>query len=151
MNEYRKVLRSRLIIAVICAVLSITAVVGGMLLTQQAATETSTFNDGFVKGFPLGLFTGFFALLVFYIVRCIKALTNEASLKKLYIAENDERKKAIRQSALGVSFFFTGGILVVGLTIASFYNTVVAMTLAAVLAVHVFAGGVFKLIYSMKY
>lgn len=151
MNEYRKVLRSRLIIAICCAGLAITAVACGVLLTKEAETAASTFNDGFVKGFPLGLFIGFFGVLVFYIVRCIRALTNEASLKKLYIAENDERKKAIRQSALGVSFFFTGGILVVGLTIASFYNTVVAMTLAAVLAVHVLAGAVFKLIYSLKY
>ena len=151
MNEYRKVLRSRLIIAICCAGMALTAVSCGILLTKDAATATSTFNDGFVKGFPLGLFTGFFGLLVFYIVRCIRALKNEDALKKLYILENDERKKAICQSALGVSFFFTGGILVVGLTIASFYNTVIAMTLAAVLAVHMFAGGVFKLIYSMKY
>ena len=151
MNEYRKVLKSRLIIAICCAGMALIAVSCGILLTKEAETAASTFNDGFVKGFPLGLFTGFFALLVFYIVRCIRALTNEEALKKLYILENDERKKAIRQSALGVSFFFTGGILVVGLTIASFYNTVVAMTLAAVLAVHVLAGGVFKLIYSMKY
>ncbi|MFB0920327.1 MAG: hypothetical protein QMB62_05540 [Oscillospiraceae bacterium] len=151
MNEYRKVLKSRLIIAVCCVGLAITAVSCGMHLTAQAETAASTFNDGFVKGFPLGLFTGFCVLALIYIVRYIRALKSEAVLKKMYIAENDERKKAIRQSALGVSFFFTAGILVVGLTIASFYNTVVAMTLAAVLAVHVIAGGVFKLIYSMKY
>ncbi len=151
MSDYRRVLKSRLIVAVVCAVLSIAAVVGGMLLTKQAETATSTFNDGFVKGFPLGLFTGFCALVLFYVVRCIRALTNEAALKKMYISENDERKKAIRQSALGISFFFTAGILVVSLTVVSFYNTIAAMTLAAVLVVHALAGAIFKLYYSFKY
>ncbi|PKM72730.1 MAG: hypothetical protein CVU91_06790 [Firmicutes bacterium HGW-Firmicutes-16] len=151
MSDYRKVLKSRIIITAVCAVLSIAAVVGGMLLTKQAETATSTFYDGFVKGFPLGLFTGFCALVLFYIVRCIRAITNEADLKKMYISEYDERKKAIRQSALGISFFFTSGILVVGLTVVSFYNTIAAMTLAAVLVVHVLAGAIFKLYYSFKY
>lgn len=151
MSDYRKALKSRLIIAVVCAVLSIAAVIGGMLLTSQVETAAGTFDDGFVKGLPLGLFMGFCALLVFYIIRCARALSNEEALRNMYITENDERKKEIRRSALGVSFFFTSGILVVGLTIASFYNTVVAMTLAAVLVVHALAGSIFKLIYSLKY
>lgn len=151
MNEYRKALKCRLILLVICALVSVAIVVIGTLLAGQSEKVDGTFADGFVKGFPVGLFTGFIGVMIFFVVRCVRGLKDETELKKLYIAENDERKKMIRQSAMGKSFFFTVGFLVVALTVASFYNNVVTMTLMAVLIVHIFSGVMLKLYYFLKY
>ncbi|NCB74657.1 MAG: hypothetical protein EOM51_07940 [Clostridia bacterium] len=151
MIEFRSTIKNRLILLTICTVLSVALVYIGALLTQQAETASSTFADGFVKGFPLGLFSGFVAVMVFLIVRCIRALGSDEYLKKLYITENDERKTMIRQSAMGKSFFFTAGSLVVGITVASFFDNTITLTLAAVLTVHVLTGAILKLYYFLKY
>jgi len=151
MDEYKKTVKGRLILLVICALVSIAAVVVGFRLTVHAETPTSTYADGFTRGLPLGLFTSFCVLILIGIAQYIRALASEAALKKMYISENDERKKLIRQSALGKSFFFTAGALVVGITVASFYNNVVTITLMAVLIVHAFAGAIFKIYYLIKY
>ncbi len=151
MSDYRNSIKYRLILLIICTAVSIALVCVGALLTQQAETASSTFADGFVKGFPLGLFSGFIAIMIFLVVRCIRALNNGEFLKKLYIIENDERKIMIRQSAMGKSFFFTVGFLVVGVTVASFFNNMVTLTLTAVLIVHVLTGAVLKLYYYLKF
>ena len=151
MNEYKATIKNRLMVWVACTVLSVVIVVFGVLLAGKAEADNGGFMDGLVKGFPVGLFSGFCAVMLFNIIRCMRALTNDSLLKEMYISENDERKKMIRQSAMGKSFFFTGGILAVGITVASLYNNIVTVTLTAVLAVHVLAAAILKLYYSKKY
>lgn len=151
MSEYRKVLKGRLILLIICTLVSAAVVAIAILLAKQSETDVSTFTDGFVRGFPVGLFTGGFVVVSFIIAKCIRALRNESYLKKLYISENDERKKMIRQSAMGKSFFFTVGLLVVGLTVASFYDKTVTLTMMAVLTAHVLSAAGLKLYYCLKY
>lgn len=151
MIEYRKVLKNRLILMVICTLVSVAVVVFGLLMAKQAETASSTFTDGFVRGFPVGLFTGGLVIVAFTIGRCVKALKDEKFLKKLYILENDERKKMIRQSAMGKSFFFTVGFLIVGVTVASFFDKTVTLSLMAALSVHVLSGAGLKLYYFLKY
>lgn len=151
MVEYRKKLKGRLFLLILALIISVAAVVTGSMLSAEAETPDSSYLDGMVRGFPLGLFAGFCVLIFILIVLYIISLTKESALKKMYISENDERQKKIRESAMGKSFFLTVGILVVGETVASFYNSVVAVTLMAVLAVHVFAGALLKLYYTLKY
>ena len=151
MTEYKKIIKSRVILLALSFVVSTAIVYLGVVFAEKSETVASTYFDGFSRGFPIGLFSGFLAIMLFLIIRYIRALRNESMLKKLHIEENDERKKAIRQSALGKSFFFTTGILVVGLTVTSFYNTIISITLAVVLSVHVLAGVAFKIYYLMKY
>lgn len=151
MVEYRKKLKGRLFLLILALIISVAAVVTGSMLSAEAETPDSSYLDGMVRGFPLGLFAGFCVLIFILIVLYIISLTKESALKKMYISENDERQKKIRESAMGKSFFLTVGILVVGETVASFYNSVVAVTLMAVLAVHVFAGVLLKLYYTLKY
>ncbi len=151
MNEYRKVLKGRLVLLIICTLVSAAVVAIAILLAKQSETDVSTFTDGFVRGFPIGLFSGGFVVVAVIIAQCIRALRNEQYLKKLYILENDERKKMIRQSAMGKSFFFTVGLLVVGVTVASFFDKTVTMTLMAVLSAHVLSGAGLKLYYCLKY
>jgi uncharacterized membrane protein len=151
MIEYRKKLKSRLFLLILGLIAAVAVVVTGSILSVKAETPESTYLDGMVKGFPLGLFTGFCVIMIVLIVLYIIALSKETALKKMYINENDERRKKIRDSAMGKSFFCTVGILVVGETVASFYNNVVAITLMSVLAVHVFAAAGLKLYYTLKY
>jgi hypothetical protein len=151
MNEYKATIKNRLIILVMCTVLSVAVVLSGVLLAGKAELDNGSFTDGLVKGFPMGLFAGFCVLMLFNMVRCMRALSKESVLKEMYISDNDERKKMIRQSAMGKSFFLTVGILAVGITVASFYNNIVTVTLTAVLFIHVLIGVILKLYYSQKY
>ncbi len=151
MNEYKATVKSRLMVWVVCTVLSVGIVVLGVLLSGKVGVTNDSFMDGMAKGFPVGLFSGFCAVMIFNILHCMRALTNDVALKKMYILENDERKKMIRQSALGKSFFITLGVLAVGIVVASFYNNIVTITMTAVLTVHVLVGAILKLYYSQKY
>jgi hypothetical protein len=151
LEEYRKLIKNRVIILAICIAGAVAIAASGMYLAWGGETDGSTYMDGLTKGFPCGLFIGFCALMLIYLIRMIRALQNESMLQKMYISENDERKKAIRQSALGMNFFITAGVLVIGVTISSYYNTIVAATLAAVLAVQALTGAILKLYYMRKY
>jgi len=150
MDEYKKVLKGRLILLAICTLVALAAVILGFRFSEEFTVRDSAAGSS-AGEFVLGLFTAFCALLLAYIARHVRALRSEAALKKMYISEKDERKRFIRQSALGKSFFFTTGALVVGATVASFYNETVAFTLIAVLCVHTLAGAVFKIYYLKKY
>lgn len=151
MNEYKTKIRFRLVALVICAVFAGAVVLLCMLSAGKAEQDNSGFMVGLAKGFPIGLFIGFYAVMLFNIVRCIRALVKEDVLKKLYVSEHDERKLAIRQNAMGKNFFFTTGALAVAVTVASFYSEIVTITLAVTLAVHVFSGVILKFYYSIKY
>lgn len=151
MSEYRKTVKIRLIILIVCAVISLAIVMLGFNLASQAETPASTYTDGFAKGLPIGLFSAFCALILFNIIKCIRALAGDTLLKKMYVDENDERKKMIRQSALVAGFIFTVGALVVGITVASFFSNIVTITLMAVLGVYALSGAFFKLYYFKKY
>lgn len=150
MDDYRIKVKNRLIILIICAVVS-AMIIFSVIIAGKTYFTGDSFTDGITQGFPVGLISGFYAIMLFQIVRCIRALQKEQVLKSMYIYENDERKKLIRQSALFNSFFFTAGILAVASIVSIFYNKIVAVTLIAVLAVHVFAGVVFKFYYVRKY
>ncbi|MFD2700608.1 hypothetical protein ACFSVM_09000 [Paenibacillus shunpengii] len=87
----------------------------------------------FIKGFHTGAFIGVELCIVFFLARYIKAIKNEAELKKLYIEEKDERNAVILQSASSLSMV----IILVGLgmasVIAGFFNTMIFYTLMAAL------------------
>jgi len=80
-----------------------------------------------------------------------KALTSEAALKKLYIQENDERRKLIQDKIGGLGFNCMLGILAVSTTAAAFFNITVSVTLAVVLAVTAFMKSGLKIYYNRKY
>jgi hypothetical protein len=78
MSEYRAEIKNRMILLALVAVLSVAFVVVGVLLAGNSQSDNGSYVDGLVKGFPVGLFSGFCALMLFQIVRCWKALSKES-------------------------------------------------------------------------
>ncbi|MBU9725870.1 hypothetical protein [Diplocloster modestus] len=148
MNGFRKTVKHRIIMYGI-GLLTAVAVVAAGIMTAGSAAGGST--DEMLSSFVSGLFFGFCILLIIYLVRLWMALKSETRLNALYRSENDERRQMIRQNALGKSFFITTGALVVGITVSAYYNKIVALTMAAVLAFHVTAAAVLKIYYLRKY
>jgi len=151
MIEYRKKLKIRVIALSVSTIVALIVVIAGTYLTLNNEPENATFYDGLIKGMPFGLFTGFCLLMTVYIMRCSKALKSDTALQKMYVSEYDERKKAIRSSALVTSFFVMTGILIVAVTVSSLFNNIVSITLGCVLCIHALTGAIFKLYYFGKY
>ena len=102
--------------------------------------------QGFISGGTLGIII----VMVFFLVRNIRALNDEKLLKKLYIKENDERQIQIWKDARAramQTFMILG--LVAGL-IAGYFSMVVCITIIACTALQAFTGLFFALYYNYK-
>lgn len=94
---------------------------------------TGYFNDGpkvdgfnqkeFASGFSTGIFTVMIAYFIFDIFKITRALKDELKLKKLFIKENDERKKDIRLHALAATGYFGYIFIIFQMFILSFSNS----------------------------
>ncbi|WP_051540131.1 hypothetical protein [Clostridium ihumii] len=112
--------------------------------------NTSKIASGRIQGFQTGFFVGLELLFVLGIIRYRKALNSNDELKKLYIEENDERKKHIL-SKTSSSSSTVSLILIAFLTIISgFFNEIVFYTLVMVLFLLSFIKVGFKLYYLKK-
>ena len=153
MQDYGKNIRRRLAALAVCTLLAVAVVAAAFLLAtrNEVLVETGSYLDGFSRGVPAGMFSAFAVLMIVQMVRCGRALQNEERLRAMYVAEHDERKREIRRRMAELSCFFTAGALVVGVTAASFFSTSLAITLLAVLFVHVFFAIGAKLFFSQKY
>lgn len=103
------------------------------------------------RGFIMGAACGILALLIIGLIRNIRALRSEEALKKLYIAENDERKIQIWTSARAASMQV---FLILGLAagvVAGYFNMTVSITILACVTAHAYIGLAFKLYYSRKF
>ncbi|MCL2007001.1 MAG: hypothetical protein FWG77_02850 [Treponema sp.] len=103
-----------------------------------------------VSGFQFGLIMGLFGVLLFYIIRNIRAIRNPDRLKQLHISETDERKLFIRQNscATGMNFIIYG--LAVGTAVSGSINTTVFFTLMAACFFVISVRGVLFLYYKLK-
>lgn len=100
------------------------------------------------RGFVSGASFGVLALMVYGLVRNLRALKDEKKLKQLYIKENDERQQVIYSNALR-SAMQTG--LILGLSavvISGYFSIIVSLTLlVSVLTLSLLCVG-FKWYYS---
>ena len=87
----------------------------------------------FIKGFHIGAFIGLELIIAFYLGKCMQAIKNADTLKKMRIAETDERTGLVLQkaSSLGMSVMFFG--LGLAAIISGFLNVVMFFTLLGVL------------------
>lgn len=103
------------------------------------------------RGFITGASTGILALMVLKLIRSIKALKDEAKLKKMYIEVTDERQIQIWTAARAESmraFVLLG--LVAGI-VAGYFSVTVSVTIIACVTIHSLMGFGFKLYYSSKF
>lgn len=103
------------------------------------------------RGFLSGASFALLAIMLFGLVRNLRALHDDKALKKLYIRENDERAIQVWISARAAA---CQAFLVLGLVaiiVAGYFNVTVSLTiLACVLSCSLF-GLLFKFYYNRKY
>lgn len=97
--------------------------------------------------FVMGMLIGLEFLAIFFIFRYAFALKDEKKLKEMYIKENDEREKVLRQKSGGTIILILLATLIIALGISVFFNIIVFYTLYAVLMFMALTAVVVKLIY----
>ncbi|MCL1965276.1 MAG: hypothetical protein FWF69_09525 [Firmicutes bacterium] len=106
---------------------------------------------GFIQGMQAGMLSCAFAFFLLTGIRCRRALMEASRLKRIYIAENDERRRMIRDKIGSVSFLFMMIVLTVATVIFGYYDKTVFFTLLGVtLFVSMTKVGM-KLYYQGKY
>lgn len=150
MIEFKTTIKKRISLLSIFSVLSIVfiAVVG--IWGYNQIDTNGHINDA-MHGFQAGLFTGFLVMMLAQITKYRKALKDDEKLKLLYIEENDERKKLIRDKIGGVGYDFALGALVIALVAAGFFSEIIFITLGSVLLFMSLLKGFLKVYYNKKY
>lgn len=103
------------------------------------------------SNFGRGFCAGVIGLMAVNIARYSAALKDDEKLKRLYIAETDEREKLICEKSDSSSFKTILCIIVLSAMVASFYSDTVFYTLVAVMLTIMFVKAGFRFYYRRKY
>lgn len=144
MENFRKQAKRtlKIYIAVLAAAI-VLWVVFTVLEISGGENNSSNFRNGACAGIT--------TLMALNIARYSAALKNDEKLKKLYIAETDERTRLIYEKSNSSSF--RALIIVLGLStiVSSFYSDTVFYTLIAVIFVIIFIQAIFSFYYRRKF
>lgn len=144
MENFRKQAKRTLIIYI--AVLAVAIVLWVVFTVFDIAggeNNSSNFREGACAGVT--------ALMALNAARYSAALKNDEKLKKLYIAETDERTRLIYEKSNSASFRTVVIVLGLSTMVASFYSETVFYTLIAVIFVIVFIQVGFNFYYRRKF
>lgn len=156
MEQFReKIKMQNLTVAICCFILAIFSFLSAAgeagiidFMTPAAGDEHW---QSMWRGFVMGASCGILGLMIFGLIRNIRALQDEKKLKKLYIQENDERQIQIWTAARAAA---TQTFLLVGLaagTIAGYFSMTVSITILACVVAHSLIAMGFKIYYSTKF
>ena len=155
MEEYREKLKISLRIYTVVDVILILFSAAGFLAEAGLIKLTPVAGDShwqsMWRGMVSGASFGIAVLMLIGIVRTVKALRNDAELKKMYIKDHDERQIQIWTSAraLSMQIFLIFG-LAAGL-IVGYFDMIVGITILACVVIHSLIGICCKIYYSKKY
>lgn len=152
MNEYRSELKRRMWVLCVTGAAAVVAMVwvasvgsGGLCRGPSDATGA---NTGFIAGFRTGILIAFTGGVLTGILRAARAIGSDDILRRLYIAENDERARLIRDKVGGAGLNVILGTLATASVISGFYSEVVFFTLSSVLLFAALVKGVLKVYYT---
>ena len=156
MEKFRdKIKLDNLAIAFSCFILAIFSFLAAMGEAGIIPFFTPTSSDhhwqSMWRGMISGASFGIAVLMLIGIVRTVKALRNDAELKKLYVKDHDERQIQIWTSARALSMQI---FLIVGMVagiIAGYFSMAVGITILVCVVVHSLIGMFCKIYYSKKY
>ena len=132
----------------------------GLLFAAAALIFTGRFEKetvapehlrGFIDGFQVGIAAGLFAVLLIFAVKHFVAIRNPDRMKKLYIAETDERRLFIKQRTGDIGMNIISYGLVVGTAVAGNLNDTVFLTLLGGSVFVTAVRGFLKIYYNIKY
>lgn len=146
MEKFKQRLKTRIIIMI--AIIVVVALTNLVLLLNR--NNLPTLPD-FISGFQLGVFMGFELLLVIFTIKNILSLSSPEKLKKLYIEENDERKKLIKQKTGGIVIYIFIITIAFAALVAGYFNQLIFFTLLATLVFIELVMVALKIYYLKKY
>ena len=156
MKHYREKLKIDTIInAVTAAILAAAFILS--LLNEFGPTQFFTPAAGDShwhsrwNGFICGASVGLLGMMVFFILRNLKALRDEKALKKLYVKDNDERTAQIIASAQAAAYRTCLLVGLVAVVTAGCFSITVSLTILASLTIAALLGCVYNIYYSRKF
>lgn len=103
------------------------------------------------RGFIFGASFALLFMMIFGLIRGIRALCSEKFLKKLYVESNDERAIQIWTSARAAAYQVFLLVGIVAVVIAGYFNMVVSITILCCIWVSAVIGLLFKIYYNKKF
>ena len=107
--------------------------------------------DNIRSGFLFGVGVGIYAIMLYFFVQAACAIKNTEKLKRLHIAETDERKQYIKQKSGAFLAQITGFGLALGAIVAGGFNDVVFFTLLGACYFVLIIHAILKVYYRLKY
>ncbi|MBR3973239.1 MAG: hypothetical protein IKJ99_04735 [Oscillospiraceae bacterium] len=155
MEQFKDELKVQVrITAVFCVILAIFSVLGFAAeagLVELTPVGGDSHWQSMWRGMISGASFGLLALMVYGLIRGIRALKDDKKLKKLYVEANDERSIKIWTSARSASMQITLLLGLVAGMIISYFHMTVGITILAVETIQAFIGFGCKLYYSKKF
>lgn len=143
MEKFRKQIKTKLVLHIVFAVMMAAVYIG----IYNIYDEKDTFSAGYSAGFCSTIIVSMLVIAFRYFM----VLRDPEKLKKLYVAETDERLRLIREKTASGSFVVTILILGFATIIATFFSDTVVCVLAAVIGVMAVVKISFKIYYGRKY
>ena len=150
MDSFKNELRKRLTLMTVVDLLATIFIILTSIYGYASAASNADMSD-MIHGFQTGIFVGVQIVLLRYIPRYRRALKNDIELKELYIEENDERTKLIKDKIGGTGFNFSLGAIATAAVMSGFFNITVFATLCIVLVFMAFVKGFLKMHYRRKF
>lgn len=150
MEKYKRKVKKRLVLFYLFNALSFILIISAAI--YGTATIEGKQNIGeMIHGFQIGIFLCLQIFLLKSIIKSHQAIKTESSLKALYIEENDERTKFLKDKIGGFGFDFSLAVIATVTVISGFFNQIIFCTLLGVLVFMALTKGSLKLYYRKKY
>lgn len=142
MEEYRRKLKNQnIIFAIGAAALIVVQAVAFSGIISPAVLANSEWAD-FWNGFYAGVALAVTLIFIFGFVKNLTAMKNEKKLKKLYVKENDERKKEICEKGKSAGASACVIFMLAAAIVGGYFNITVFLTcISCVLALSLFMIG----------
>ena len=148
MEGFQKTIRNRLILLTTGVLGACTAILLSARFEKAVASLASM--QGFTAGFQCGIAASLLGVLFVFIVKYLMAARNPERMKRLYIAETDERNLYIRQQSGSVGMNVITYAIAVGTCMAGNIDDTVFLTLLGVCVFVVSVRGFLKLYYRYR-
>ena len=103
------------------------------------------------RGFISGAAFGMMAIMIFGLIRSIRALHSEAALKKLYIQSNDERAIQVWTSARAAAYQIFLILGIVAVVVTGYFSMTVSITILVCITAAAWLGLGLKVYYNKKF
>ncbi|MBP3705328.1 MAG: hypothetical protein J6I98_07335 [Clostridia bacterium] len=144
MEKYRKSLKIQnisFVIGALCLILLQVLALCGVLTPAVPDAHWADFWSGMLAGASFA----FTAILIYGLVKNLRAMRDESKLRKLYAKEHDERTIQIVYNAQAGAYRLSLLALLVVALAAGYFNSTVSVTCLVVVFVQAVTGVIFKL------